>query len=499
MITDTSIDSIYQLNISGEITFINSAGAKMYGYKPEQMIGLNLKSLMLEEEYFAKGKNILKKILSGRCASGEIKVKHKNGHNFPIRYSVVPIYKNNEIVGFTGISRDITEQKFVEKELKYAKKTADAANKAKSEFLANISHELRTPLFGILGFSQILETKEAILKDEKLSKYLKNVIDSGKHLLTLVNDILDLSKIEAKKMEIEKKPFNFKEMLQRAPSSVKSLAANKNINIEENIAPDLGWLNGEEKRIKQVIYNLLSNAIKFTEQDKCIGIEAYAEEDKIITIIWDHGIGIPEDSINLIFYPFKQLHDGRLRTMGTGLGLAISKQLVEMHEGTILVKSKVNKGSRFIITLPGRLDVESKEYSKKKKPIKTDVEYSPKKGSILVVEDNFLIMEIINETLNSPGLDIDNADNGKKAIELASGKEYDIILMDIQLPGGIDGVTAMKKIRKLHLKPVTIIALTAYAMADDEEKYTDNGFDGYISKPFELELLRETIKKYIRS
>ncbi len=488
------------VNLKGEFIISEGKGLELLGSKPGEFVGVSVFELYKDRPdilgYFQKA-------MAGESVHAFVDLA---GEIFDV--NIEPIHDGSgNIYGVVAVLNIITELKNVEKELKSTKEEAIAANKAKSEFLANMSHELRTPLFGILGFSQILETKEAILEDDKLFEYVKNVTDSGKHLLALVNDILDLSKIEAKKMGIEKKPFDFKEMLQRAPLTVKTLALNKNINIEENIAPDLGWLNGEEQKIKQVIFNLLSNAIKFTDPDKCIGIEAYVEEDKIITIIWDQGIGIPKDSINLIFDPFKQLREGRLRTMGTGLGLAISKKLIEMHEGTIIVKSIVNKGSRFIITLPGRIDVESKEYPEKKKPIEgnievnaeANVEYLSKKRKILVVEDNSIIMEIINETLNSPDLEIDNTDRGEKAIELASSIEYDIILMDIQLLGGIDGVTAMKKIRELCSKPVPIIALTASAMTGDENKYTNSGFNGYISKPFDLELLRETITKYIKN
>ncbi len=274
--------------------------------------------------------------------------------------------ENGNVIGLRGVVIDISERKKAEEELLIAKESAERANQAKSAFLANMSHELRTPLNSILGFSQILERQIAKDLNEKQKDFFDNIKNGGNHLLKMVNDILDLSKIEAGKIETDLKPFDFGKMLERSPSIVQATAYQKKIKVETDIKPDLGWINGDETRLIQVIYNLFSNAIKFTESGKCIGIEATTEEDSFIVTVWDEGVGIPEDFLDKVFDPFEQAKGGKgSKEAGTGLGLAISRRLVELHHGTITATSKVGEGSRFTVTLPGRFIAEEPAVGKR--------------------------------------------------------------------------------------------------------------------------------------
>ena len=253
----------------------------------------------------------------------------------------------------------VIERTRAEKELKDTTIEAESANKAKSIFLANMSHELRTPLNAILGFSQVLQLDKDILTPRQMEN-LGYIRESGEHLLMMVSDILDLSKIESGKMDIEKKPFDMGNMLRKFISPLQPLADKKNIKMELDINPDIGTIDADEKRIKEILYNLLSNAIKFTDNGKKIGIKAWFMDKQIVIEVWDQGMGIENKDLEKIFDPFEQVGRAKPGTnKGTGLGLAIAKKLIEAHNGTITVKSTSGQGSKFTVTLPGTLEINS--------------------------------------------------------------------------------------------------------------------------------------------
>ena len=254
----------------------------------------------------------------------------------------------------------------VNKRLREENKKLLETDKLKSRFLAHMTHELRTPLNSILGFSQILEMEPDALSKKQL-QFVEYIKTSGEHLLELVNDILDLSKIDADKIVIEKKPFALNLMLARVPQAVKFLADRRKIQIEMNIDPDLGVIEADEVRLKQVLYNLLSNAIKFTEPGKRIGIKACVEDTQAMIEVWDEGIGIAEEDLKKVFEPFEQAGKADAgKPEGTGLGLAISRRLIELHGGSLTVDSKKEAGSRFRVTLPGIIASAQKKKSNKK-------------------------------------------------------------------------------------------------------------------------------------
>jgi two-component system, sensor histidine kinase len=254
-------------------------------------------------------------------------------------------------------------------------------------------------------------------------------------------------------------------------------------------------VNGDETRLKQVIYNLLSNAMKFTAPDKRMGLNASIDGDDFIVNVWDEGIGISEKNLDAVFDPFVQDKKGRASSeKGTGLGLSISRRLIELHMGTLTVTSKEGEGSQFRISLPGMfLADEQVNLQVVNKPIET-INQSMKSAEILVTEDNATNRELIKDALDDCQLDF--AVSGEEAIAMVSKKEYDLILMDIQLPG-ISGTESMQQIRRNRDKSIPVIALTAYAMKGDKEKYLDQGFDDYVSKPIDIADLIQKIESIL--
>ena len=418
--------------------------------------------------------------------------RHQGADGNPVYVEVhgFPIFDQaGHVVQMIEYALDVTDRKLMEEHLLEAKQEAETANRAKSNFLANMSHELRTPLNSIIGFAQVLERQIGKKLDERQMSHFRQIVNGGEHLLEMVNDILDLSKIEAGKIELEFKPFDLEKMLQRAPDFVRSMANHKNLRIKEDIEPSLGWLNGDETRLKQVVFNLLSNAVKFTEPGGTIGITARGAGDQVQIDIWDEGIGIPESHLELIFDPFEQVKESKqTKEKGTGLGLAISKRLVQLHQGDLNVSSQLGEGSCFRIILPGRIADQRATDTESSETYDSPDTHAMENIRILVTEDSESNRQLIEALLEPLGCQLDYAMTGEDAVAMAFENPYDLILMDIQLPE-MDGVEAMKQIRKGLKERLPIIALTAFAMQGDEERYLDRGFDDYISKPIDVDAL----------
>jgi signal transduction histidine kinase/CheY-like chemotaxis protein len=408
--------------------------------------------------------------------------------------------EDGQTTSLKGTMQDITKRKYDEQKLKEAKEYAEEANNAKSRFLANMSHEIRTPLNGILGLTEIMQGED--VSDEH-RKYLQIVRESGKTLAQLINDILDLSKIESKNLQLENIPFSLSKIVISNVNSYKFLAEQKGLvmsyHIDESIPKEV---MGDPTRVSQVITNLISNAIKFTDRGKIdISLSLSNHKKNEITVqgmVKDTGVGIPHDKLDMIFQSFTQADDSITRQYGgTGLGLSIVKNLLEQMKGSIFVESPadpfLNRGSAFIFTLKLKLsDDQVDQLSIREKGNRKCI--LRQKMNVLVVDDNPINLLVAKKMLQKFGAEVTIVESGHDAISLVKLNKYDLVLMDIQMPE-LNGYETAEELRKLNFnKP--ILALSANAYQEDVDKSLASGMNDHIKKPYTEEQLFDKVSKF---
>ncbi len=404
---------------------------------------------------------------------------------------------------------DVTEQKETEAKLSKAIEDANAAYKTQAEFLANMSHEIRTPINGILGMIQL-----TLMADDLQADYRDNLITAkscADNLLRLINDILDISKLEAGKYKIKEEICDIKAYIEETVAAHVPAANGKNIELDLSFGNNIPKLvRADGQRIQQVLNCLLSNAIKFTSDGGVrVKIAALDDSEDMIRLrmaVADTGIGISDANMSKLFVRFSQVDGSDTRKYGgSGLGLVISKQITELMNGTISVQSKEGIGSTFIVEIPIKVvkaaEIEAEEETEKEDPAIYSINNANGKNArILVAEDEPVNQQVIGKLLGMAGFSYDIAENGEKAIELFKQKSYDAALFDVQMPV-MDGIAATQEIRKIeqkeHKKRLPIIAVTARAMFGDKERIIENQLDDYIAKPYNLSTVVDTLNKYI--
>ncbi len=505
MIIDTSLDAVITINEKGEVLEWSQHAETIFSYTREEAIGKNMGSLIVpphHREAHDRGMKHYLKTGEGPVLNKRIEITgyDKNEREFPIELSITSIKLKDRYI-FSGFIRDITKRKEAEEELIRAKQAAEQAHMAERQFLAHMSHEIRTPMNAVIGMTHLLYEAEPT---EQQKDYLDSLRFSADSLMGILNNILDLSKIEAGELVFESRSFDLLELLQGLQQTFQFKVRDKPVSVVFDFDSKIkNLLTGDATRLNQILTNLLGNASKFTQRGT-IGVKAklVVGNDKQYVIqfqVYDTGIGIDKDKVELIFKNFKQANvEVHRKFGGTGLGLAIVKQLVEIQGGSIEVESKENKGSTFTITLP----FENSGIPLSEKPIEQKTEEYPDEIlsfiKILVVEDNTMNQKLIKKILEIWGCEYQIAEDGVQAVEMSKNKKYDIVLMDIHMPE-MDGVEATIQIKgdaKNINRDTPIIALTAAALLDEKNRALNAGMNDFLTKPFSPSKLKETIMKW---
>jgi PAS domain S-box-containing protein len=497
-------------------TYVSPQIQTMLGYMPEEWLS--------DPEFWQKRihpddreavlANVERSDLTGTAFDMEYRMLARDGHVVWFQDQTVLVRDTHgQPLYWQGLKIDITKRKQAEDEIlklnaelerRVEERTEELerALRAKDEFLANMSHELRTPLNAILGLSESLMELAAGPLNEKQHRYVGMISESGNHLLSLINDILDLAKIEAGQIILNINEVDLRQVCQASLRMINELAHKKNQQVTLEIEEEIGPVWTDERRLKQILVNLLSNAVKFTPENGKLGLEVQAdsEEKRIMLTVWDNGIGISESDLTRLFRPFVQLDSGLAREVtGTGLGLTLVAQMVRLHGGSVAVESEPGQGSRFTVILPWDPALATDAMLRLKstgkfRAIKSDAKDRP---IILLVEDTKEVTMMIVDYLEMAGYQIIIAEDGLSGIEQAKEKHPALILMDIQMPG-MDGLEATRQLRAdSDFRTVPIIALTALAMRGDRERCLAAGATDYLAKPVSLKKLVQMIEEYL--
>ncbi len=488
----------------GPVVYVNPAFQRLTGWLPSEVIGRNPCFLEGPETDERELQTVRQALASGKSCKVTLKYHRKDGGTFWNRLHLAPIHDpEGRVAYYVGSLMDMTERLQIESELRSALEQITASARHKASFLAAMSHELRTPLHAILGSTEILGDGMLGEINDRQREHVQNIAESGDHLLNLINDVLDLSKIEAGKEELQFQETDPNGICEAGLMLVQQMADEKGIRLKFESSDAIGQISADPRRLKQILVNLLSNAIKFTASGGSVGIKVatFGESNEVRFEVWDTGIGIRAEDHSRLFQPFVQLQDALTRDQsGIGLGLSLVGQLVDLHGGRIKLDSEVGQGSRFSVILPvlprhNQTDSCEKNTEQHENQGKDQRDFNRR---ILLAEDNEFNQDTISTFLKTNGYDVTIARDGWEAVRLATELQPDIIIMDVQMPR-MDGIEATRRLRaELATENTPIIALTALAMPGDREKCLEVGMDDYFAKPIRLNILMQKIESRLR-
>lgn len=493
-IVQNSPDLIAFFNENMEIEYFNPAYEKVTGYSREELIASRCRCFHSEENIAILYEHVLPMAWEQGQHSGDMTITRKDGEKLIMRYTIFPI-SDGATRGAGSIAVDVTQQRILEHDLMEAKEAAERASLAKSNFLSNMSHEIRTPMNAIIGMTHIAQRSQDV---QVVRDSLEKIAASSGILLELINNVLDMSKIEAEKLELSAVSFSLRELLDNVYNIVSVRSAEREQRVTFAISEDVhDRYYSDPLRLTQIMTNLLYNAVKFS-QDKSevlLRVTTVQERNDLIRLrfeVIDSGIGMSQEQIERLFLPFEQADGGIARKYGgTGLGLALTKNIVELFDGSMTVSSAQGQGSTFTV----ELDLLRDTHSANEREVMEVPSFKGKRA--LVVDDVDINRDIVIALLEETGLVLDAAENGFAATELIRLKPdaYDLVLMDVQMPV-MDGYAATSIIRKLNPK-LPVVAMTANAFQEDVERAKNSGMVDHIAKPIDVDSLYRTVQEHI--
>lgn len=494
-------NAVIATDLDGRIIYWNRFSEVLYQWRADEVLGRSIANTIIPPEKSILMKEVMADIIRYGYRESEHIVQRKDGSLFPAFYAFSALSdEGGRLMGFVGVSIDLTERKKVEQDLRLAKERAESATKAKSAFLANMSHEIRTPMNAVIGFTGLLLNTNI---DPEQRDCIETIRSSGDSLLAVISDILDFSKIEGGMLDLERESFDLQECLETSVNMVAEAAASKCLSLGFKIDPAVpGQLVGDLTRLRQILVNLLGNAVKFTETGSIhISVSSLGTPDKeyeIQFVVRDSGIGISSDRMSRLFQSFSQVDASTTRRYGgTGLGLAICKHLAELMGGRIWAESIPGKGSTFYFTIRAEASNEPSERRPEESPALLASASDPERLvhlRILLAEDNVVNQKVALRMLGRLGYRADIAADGLEVLKALQSHHYDVVLMDVQMPE-MDGLEATRSIRRMPGRQPYIIAMTAHAMKGDREECLGAGMNDYVSKPVRIEELNAALQR----